>query len=73
MKKGLLSLRTHALQSGVQVLDDITQGEDVKVTMKKIAVEREQKKMGKKGINRAPVVVNELSHRGDLQQLRRKE
>ena len=53
VEKGLLSLRKQALQSGVQVLDDISRGEDVKVAIKRRAVE-EAKKMGKRSINRAP-------------------
>ena len=53
MKKVLLSLGKKALQSGVQVLDDVSQGEDVKVAIKRRAVEG-AKKMDKKNINRAP-------------------
>ena len=53
MKKDLLSLGKKALQSGVQVLDDVSQGEDVKVAIKRRAVEG-AKKMAKKNINRVP-------------------
>ena len=54
VKKDLLNLGKQALQSGVQVLDDVSRGEDVKAAIKRFAVER-AKKMGKKNINRAPV------------------
>ena len=53
VKKGLLSLVKQALQSGFQVLDDVSPGEDVKVAIKKCAVDI-AKKMGKKSIYRAP-------------------
>ena len=53
MNKGLLNLGKQALQSGVQVLDDVSRGEDVKAAIKRRAVEV-AKKMGKKSINRAP-------------------
>ena len=53
MNKGLLNLGKQALQSGVQVLDDVSRGEDVKAAIKRRAVEG-AKKMGKKRINRAP-------------------
>ena len=75
MKKDLLSLGKKALQSGVQVLDDVSQGEDVKVAIKRRAVEG-AKKMAKKNIEfpqGKPLVVSELSQGADLQQLRRKE
>ena len=39
MKKGLLNLEKQALQSGVQVLDDVSRGEDVKVAIKRRVVE----------------------------------
>ena len=39
MKKGLLNLGKEALESPVQVLGDISQGEDVKVAIKRRAVE----------------------------------
>ena len=53
VKKGLLSSAKQALQSAVQVLDDVSQGEDVKVGVNRRAVEG-AKKIGKKSINRAP-------------------
>ena len=53
MKIGLLNLGKQALQSGVQVLDDFSRGKDVKAAVKRRAVEG-AKKMGKKGISRAP-------------------
>ena len=75
VKKDLLNLEKQGLQSGVQVLDDVSRGEDVKAVIKRFAVER-AKKMGKKSINRAPVkktpVVSELLQRPDVPQLRRK-
>ena len=52
VKKGLLNLGKHLLYSGVQVLYDVSRGEDVKVVIKRRAVEG-AKKMGKKSINRA--------------------
>ena len=53
VKKGFLDLGKQALESGVQVLDNVSRGEDVKVAIKRHAVEG-AKKMGKKSINRAP-------------------
>ena len=50
VKKGLL--RKPGLQSGFQVLHDVSRGEDVMVAIKRRAVEG-TKKMGKKSINRA--------------------
>ena len=47
MKKVLLNLGKQALQCGVQVLDDISQGEDLKVAIKRRSVEGENE-MGKK-------------------------
>ena len=41
------------IESGVQILDDISRGEDVKVTIKRRTIEG-AKKMGKKSINRPP-------------------
>ena len=49
VKKGLLNFEKQALQSRVQVLDDISRREDVI----KRSIER-AKKMGKKSISRAP-------------------
>ena len=53
VKKGLLNLDKQAIQSGVQVLDDVSRGEDLKVAIKRRAVD-EAKKMGKKSLSRAP-------------------
>ena len=53
VKKGLLNLGKQVLESGVQVLDDVSRGEDVKVAIKRRVVEG-AKKMGEKRINRAP-------------------
>ena len=53
VKKELLNLGEQALESGVQVLDDASPGEDVKVVIKRCAVEGPKKK-GKKSINKAP-------------------
>ena len=77
VKKSLLSMGKQVLQSGVQVLDEISRGEDGKVAIKRRAVE-EAKKMGKRRINRAPTrktppVVSKLSQGANLLQLRRKE
>ena len=47
--KGLLNLWKQILQSGVQVLDDVSRGEDVQAAIKR---------MGKKSINRAPTRKN---------------
>ena len=75
VKKDLLNLGKQALQSGVQVLEDVSRGEDVKAAIKRFAAERAKKK-GKKSINRAPIkktlVVSELLQRPDVPQLRRK-
>ena len=51
MKKGLLNLGKQTLQIGVQVLNDVSRGENVKVAINRCAVER-AKKMGEKSINR---------------------
>ena len=51
--KVLLNLGKQALQSVVQVLDDVSRGEDLKVAIKRHAVEG-AKKMGKKSLSRAP-------------------
>ena len=51
VKKGLLSLGKQVLLKGVQVLDDVSCGEDLKVAVKRRALER-TKKMGKKSISR---------------------
>ena len=53
VKKDLLNFGKQALQSGVQVLDDISQEKDVKVAMKRHAI-GSGKKIGKRSINRAP-------------------
>ena len=53
VKKGLLNLGKQALQSGVQVLDNVSRGENLKVVIKRRAVEG-AKKMSKKSISRAP-------------------
>ena len=53
VKKGLANLGKQALRSGVLVLENVSRREDVKLAIKRGAVERE-KKMGKKSINRAP-------------------
>ena len=53
VKNGLLKLGKQALQSGVQVLYDVSRGEDVKATIKRRAVEG-AKTMTKKSISRAP-------------------
>ena len=75
VKKDLLNLGKQALQSGVQVLEDVSRGEDAKAAIKRFAAER-AKKMGKKSINRASIkktlVVSELLQRPDVPQLRRK-
>ena len=52
VKNGLLNLGKQALQSGVQVLDDIDGVEDVKVVVKGRGLEG-AKKIGKKSISRA--------------------
>ena len=76
VKNGLLNLGKKALQSGVQVLDNVSRGEDVKAAIKRRAAEG-AKKMGKKNISRDPTketsVISELPQGADLQQLRRKE
>ena len=54
VKKDLLSLGKLTLQSGNQELDKVRRGEDVKVAIKRRAVEG-AKKMGKKNINRVSV------------------
>lgn len=76
MKNGRLILRKQTLESKFQVLDDVTLEENVKVTIKRRAVER-AKKIGKRRIYRAPLrkpsVVSEFSEGADLPQLRRKE
>ena len=51
VKKGLLCLGKQILQSGVQVLDDVSRGEDMEVAIRIRAVEG-AKKMGKKSINK---------------------
>ena len=53
VKKGLLNFEKLALQSRVPALDDLSRGENVKVAIKRRAVEG-AKKMGKKRLNRAP-------------------
>lgn len=53
VNKSLLNLGKQVLQSGVQVLDDVSREEDVKVAIKRRAVEG-AKRMGNKSINRAP-------------------
>ena len=53
VKKGLGNLGKQALKSGVLVLENVSRREDVKLAIKRHAVERE-KNMGKKSINRAP-------------------
>ena len=53
VKKGHLNLGKQALQSGVQVLDNVIQGKDVKTAIKRYAVEG-AKMIGKKSINKAP-------------------
>ena len=77
VKKGLLHLGKKALQSAVQVLDEISRGEDVKVAIKRCAVEGEKKRWAKcekiELLQAKPPVVNKLSQGADLQQLRRKE
>ena len=52
--KGLLNLWKQILQSGVQVLDDVSRGEDVQAAIKRMG----KKRMGKKSINRAPTRKN---------------
>ena len=52
VKKGLLNLGKQALQSGVQVLDNVSRKKNVNVAVKRRAVEG-AKKMGKKSISRA--------------------
>lgn len=39
VKKNLLNLGKQALKSGVQVLDDVSRGEDVKAAIKRLTVE----------------------------------
>ena len=51
VKKGLLNLGKQTLQIGDQVLNDVSRGENVKVAIKRCAIER-AKKMRKKSINR---------------------
>ena len=51
VKKSLLNLGKHALETAVQVLDDVNQVEDVKVAIKR-RTEEGAKKIGKKSINR---------------------
>ena len=51
--KVFLNLGKQGLKSVVQVLDDVSRGEDLKVAIKRHAVER-AKKMGKKSLSRAP-------------------
>ena len=53
VNKGLFHLGKQVIESGVQILDDISRGEDVKVTIKRRTIEG-AKKMGKKSINRPP-------------------
>ena len=53
MKKGLLNLGKQALQSGVQLLDGVSRGEDLKVAIRRYALEG-AKKMGKKSLSRVP-------------------
>ena len=53
VKKGLLNLGKQALQGGVQVLDNVSRGENLKVAIKRLAVEG-VKKMSKNSISRAP-------------------
>ena len=53
VKNGLLNLVKQVLQSGVQVLDNVKRGEDVKMAIKRSAAEG-AKKMSKKSISRAP-------------------
>ena len=53
VKNGLLNLGKQALQSGVQVLDDVSRGEDMKAAIKRRA-EEEAKKMSKRSISRPP-------------------
>ena len=48
-----MNLGKQTLESGVQVMDNVSRREDVKVTVKRCAVEGANK-MGKKNINRAP-------------------
>ena len=57
VKNGLLSLGKQALQNGVQVLDEVSRGKDMKAAIKRRAVES-AKKMGKKRISRAPAKKN---------------
>ena len=74
VKKGLLNLGKRAIQSGVQIFDEVSRGEDLKAAIKRPAGEG-AKKMGKNSISRAPT--KKISSRKptvtDLQQLRRKE
>ena len=67
MKKGHLSLGKQALESGVNVLDDVSRGEDARR-----AVEGANK-MGKKSTIRAPSVVRELSQGADLTASKKKK
>ena len=53
VKKGLLNLGKQALQSVVQVLDNISREENVKMTIGRRAVEW-AKTIGKRSLNRAP-------------------
>ena len=53
VKKSLINLGKQALRSGAQVLDDVSRGENVKVAIKKRAVEG-AKQMAEKAINRPP-------------------
>ena len=55
MKNGLLSLEKQTLHSGVEVLEDVSQGPDVKLAIKRPAVEG-AKEMGKKSRYRSPAV-----------------
>ena len=53
MKKRLLNLGKQALQSGIQLLDGNSREEDLKVAIRRYAVEG-AKKMGKKSLSRVP-------------------
>ena len=55
MKNGLLSLEEETPHSGVEVLEDVSQGPDVKLAIKRLAAEG-AKKMGKKSRYRSPAV-----------------
>ena len=77
VKNVLLNLGKQALKSGIQALDDISRGEDVKLVIKRRAVEG-VKRMGKKSINRAPTgktIRHKQTVTGSrkLPQIRRKE